>query len=425
MRVLSTLSLALSGYATSVWAVEWRLAAPLPEPRWFHAAGLGSDGYIYAYGGYVRDSRGMRDYGRGKFALARYDPVTNTWNRGPEAETYRFVIRSDKVIDRLNERREMVRTIEFQDDEVQQRLVIELPAGRADPLGKIYWLNARAWVAFDPTSREWTYPLLPRRVQNPRHSPGGADPVDIWENAPRWVRDTPTAATSKDGLIYVSGGMVDEVAGGRVRPRVHESVEVYDAKTSEWRELAPMHHARYLHAAAVDRKGRLFVFGGSPFGIGIERGKDESDASWEARGREMDRQASTSIASVEMYDPKTNTWTERAPLPTPRQSMGADVGADGRIYVVGGAPSYAHPAPMDIVEIYDPETDRWEKGPSLYYPRRGHAVVATEDGRLYAIGGYVGPHRRSPSDAVTGQKIDPALGATVEMLDTRELVKGL
>ena len=45
---------------------------------------------------------------------------------------------------------------------------------------------------------------------------------------------------------------------------------------------------------------------------------------------------------------------------------------------------------MDVVEIYEPETETWETGPSLCHPRRGRAVVSTPDGRIYAIGGTSG-----------------------------------
>jgi hypothetical protein len=78
-----------------------------------------------------------------------------------------------------------------------------------------------------------------------------------------------------------------------------------------------------------------------------------------------------------------------------------------------------HPKPMDVVEIYDPEKDTWEKGPPLVYPRRSHAVVATPDGKLYAIGGFVAPRERGVREQLLGAKVDPALGATVEVLDTR------
>jgi hypothetical protein len=239
------------------------------------------------------------------------------------------------------------------------------------------------------------------------------------DTGPAYFRYSPTVATSRDGIIYITGGTARRYRERTARPQVHASAEAWDAKTNRWREIAPMHHARDQHAAAVDHKGRLFVFGGSSQSIGIRSEEGESTEEFDRRVEEASRLANTSLSSVEMYDPATNTWTERAPLPTPRQAMGADIGADGRIYVVGGAPSYAHPKPLDVVEIYDPDRDTWETGPPLVYPRRGHAVVATPEGKLYAIGGFVASREKGLRDQLLGVKVDLQLGATVETLDTR------
>ena len=36
------------------------------------------------------------------------------------------------------------------------------------------------------------------------------------------------------------------------------------------------------------------------------------------------------------YDPRTNTWSTLASMSTPRGSLAAATGPDGRIYAVGG-----------------------------------------------------------------------------------------
>ena len=41
------------------------------------------------------------------------------------------------------------------------------------------------------------------------------------------------------------------------------------------------------------------------------------------------------VATVEEYDPNTDTWTVKAPMPTARQSLGAAL-ANGKIYAIGG-----------------------------------------------------------------------------------------
>jgi hypothetical protein len=141
------------------------------------------------------------------------------------------------------------------------------------------------------------------------------------------------------------------------------------------------------------------------------------------RKAEEDRQyARHALAGVECYDPAADNWMERAPMPLPRQNMSAALGADGRIYVIGGFESYSGSTPQKDVQIYDPRTDRWVEGPSLNTPRGDHAVVATPDGKIYVIGG---------TDQIETASIGMLFGGepnikggpldSVEMLDTANL----
>jgi hypothetical protein len=84
--------------------------------------------------------------------------------------------------------------------------------------------------------------------------------------------------------------------------------------------------------------------------------------------------------AVDAYDPATNSWSSRAPLPTPRAYHAAALGADGLIYVVGGIGAGAN------VEAYDPGTDTWRTVAPLPTPRYGLAA-ASSGGAVYAIGG--------------------------------------
>ncbi len=416
LKAIGCLAILAMALASSARASDWRLVAPLPHPRWFHMAGVGSDGRIYAYGGYVR-AGGRREYGIGTHAIDVFDAQENVWNRGPAISSVRFKSLGQLRKGWIDENGVRQRAVILEERNSRSNLTHEVPAGKADPLGRPRWPERTLWVQFDTRTGSWGEP----DVALTRPSTDFSD-LSAWSwktTGPAWFRYTPTLATSSEGLVYITGGSARRYRDGNARPELSAAVEVWDARTNEWRELAPMQHARMLHAAAVDRQGRLFVFGGSETDGGIACGQDESTESCDARGREMTRMANRSLASVEMYDPATNVWTERAPLPTPRQAMGADLGADGRIYVVGGAPSYMHPRPMAVVEIYDPETDTWQTGPSLTYKRRSHAVVATPEGQLYAIGGFVGPRKRTLRQRLAGDHIEADLGATVEVLDTR------
>jgi N-acetylneuraminic acid mutarotase len=58
----------------------------------------------------------------------------------------------------------------------------------------------------------------------------------------------------------------------------------------------------------------------------------------------------------EVYDPRLDSWTTVAPMPTPRHGIGA-VAIDGRIYVPGGATREGLGA-VAAVEAYDTPSDR-------------------------------------------------------------------
>jgi hypothetical protein len=86
------------------------------------------------------------------------------------------------------------------------------------------------------------------------------------------------------------------------------------------------------------------------------------------------------LATVEKYDPTTNTWSSKAPMPNARQSLAVGV-VGGVVYAVGGSPGGGQ------VEAYDPMTDAWTSKPALPTPRYGLGAGAL-NGVLYAIGGF-------------------------------------
>ena len=68
-----------------------------------------------------------------------------------------------------------------------------------------------------------------------------------------------------------------------------------------------------------------------------------------------------------VYDPKTDAWTFRAPLPTPRSGPSC-VYINGKIVVFGGE---ATGKVFGTNEAYDPKTDTWEQLTPMAIPRHG------------------------------------------------------
>ena len=94
--------------------------------------------------------------------------------------------------------------------------------------------------------------------------------------------------------------------------------------------------------------------------------------------------SSSFVDSVFEFDPDTGQWTPRTPLPMAR-SAGATAVVDGKIYVPAGRPPRGH----DFA-VYDPVADSWTSLPDLP-TQRNHLAAAAIDGKIYVAGGRFGP----------------------------------
>jgi N-acetylneuraminic acid mutarotase len=88
---------------------------------------------------------------------------------------------------------------------------------------------------------------------------------------------------------------------------------------------------------------------------------------------------SLAVASLDVYDPATDTWTTRAAIPKAGRAIGTALG--GKLYVVVGLDAY----------VYNPGTNRWNAiaDPSLEHEGIVRVVIGGTP-RLLAIGGSRG-----------------------------------
>ena len=99
-------------------------------------------------------------------------------------------------------------------------------------------------------------------------------------------------------------------------------------------------------------------------------------------GRGVDN--SFTVGTHEVFDPATGQWSERAPLPQPRDHM-ALVAIDGKLHAIGGR--VTNPASrVGTHDIYDPKTNSWSPGPPLPTARSGLAY-ALYQGMVVVLGG--------------------------------------
>ncbi|MBV7330591.1 kelch-like protein [Chloroflexi bacterium TSY] len=176
----------------------------------------------------------------------------------------------------------------------------------------------------------------------------------VWERrAPLLEANSELSVTELDGFIYVMGGYPSS------RQTV-DTVQIYDTALDSWRLGPPLPVAsNHNVAAAVD--GLVYIIGGQPT----------------ARG------GGPFLQDVFAYDPSTDSWSERAPMPTWRSGSAGAV-LNGKIYVAGGRPPHGH----DFA-VYDPQNDEWTTLPNMP-TARNHFVVVTIMDEIYAIGGRFG-----------------------------------
>lgn len=178
--------------------------------------------------------------------------------------------------------------------------------------------------------------------------------------APTPMKRTEVAAAMVDGKIYVVGGFEKPGLGNILNFAITPAVEVYDPTTDRWTSKAPLPVGLH-HVGSGVAGGRLYIIGGySKSGLSV----------WNP------------VATVYAYDPATDSWAERAPMPTARGALSV-MEHEGMLYAIGG---YDRKSNNAQVEVYDPARNQWTSVASLPTPR-DHLATATAAGKIYAIGG--------------------------------------
>jgi len=183
------------------------------------------------------------------------------------------------------------------------------------------------------------------------------------------------AVTELNGKIYAFGGFVPPQSGPPAWIPIDNSWE-YDPAADSWRPLAPIPTKRGSPVAAVVG-GKIYVIGGATTAPGAKE-----PIVHPARPH-------VTVGTVEEYDPATNNWRARTPMPTARNHAGVGV-VGSKIYVIGGrigAAFVSVSSPTDVVEEYDPATDQWGAVRARMPTPRSAVAWGVHGGRIYVAGG--------------------------------------
>lgn len=197
------------------------------------------------------------------------------------------------------------------------------------------------------------------------------------------LHDGGTATLLLDGTVLLAGG-------GSA-----ESAELFHPASGSWSDAGRMIGQRVHHAATLLSDGKVLVVGGY------------GSPSFDAPDR---------LASAELYDPGTGTWTAAGSMNEPRAWITALVLRDGRVLVAGGE---VH---ITSAELYDPASRTWT--PTGNSDIRGTLGTYTllGDGRVLAEGSCCGAQDVLATAATASELFNPVSGnwtATSRMDETQ------
>lgn len=182
------------------------------------------------------------------------------------------------------------------------------------------------------------------------------------------ARDYHTATMLGSGKVLVTGGYTVQGASN--------SVEIYDPASGTWSTGAGMLASRALHSATALPDGRAVIAGGLVAFL-------PSDLS-------------------EVYDPVTNSWSSAGNLITKRAGQEAVLLKSGIPMITGGY-TYVRPDYFEIAscELFDPATNTWSVTGEMTSPRYLHALQVLKNGQVLAAGGLNNSVTLSSADIYT------------------------
>jgi hypothetical protein len=244
--------------------------------------------------------------------------------------------------------------------------------------------------------------------------------VDLGGLPGRWQSGTPLPverfeayAAQAGGRIYFIGGITGTF-GDQLSARESDRVDVYDPATQIWTPGAPLPAAaprHHLAATVFDDKiyvlgGFTGILGGVPGEVftpsqgtyvleaaGWRRLADQPIARGSATAQAIGdkiyvagggRAEPDALDALYVYDPATDQWTARAPMPIAREHV-ASCALGPYLLVVGGWFSSVRQV-LPAAQIYDPDKDSWGVLPDMPTARGGLGATMLGD-TCYVVGG--------------------------------------
>ena len=164
-------------------------------------------------------------------------------------------------------------------------------------------------------------------------------------------RVTHTATLLPSGQVLVTGGY-------STFPNSLASAELYDPASNAWSSAGTMAAAREQQTATLIPGGKVLVTGGS------------------------------FLASAELYDPTSNSWSAAGSMTDARVNQTATLLADGTVLVAGGQNAGCSSPNLASAEVYNPASNSWSATGSMADARENQTATLLPSGQVLVAGGW-------------------------------------
>jgi hypothetical protein len=170
-------------------------------------------------------------------------------------------------------------------------------------------------------------------------------------------RHSYTATLLSDGRVLITGG--DDENFNPMR-----SAELYDPGSGTFMSTGSMTTPRDAHSATLLKDGRVLIAGG-------------------------DVTLNHILATAELYDPATGAFAQTGSMVAARDSHTATLLSGGRVLLAGGSGQTSDPNGLIVAsaELYDPNTGTFSATGSMSMPRYQDTATLLADGRVLVAGG--------------------------------------
>jgi N-acetylneuraminic acid mutarotase len=180
------------------------------------------------------------------------------------------------------------------------------------------------------------------------------------------ARASHSATLLPDGTVLVVGGGDSEDS--------NSSSELFNPATGTWTRANRMSAPRRSHSATPLPDGRVLVVGGLHSIV-------EADGFSHIRG----------LATAEVYDPATGAWSATGAMAGPRTMHTATLLPNGKVLVTGGYKGNGGANEgLATAEVYDPATGTWSAAGAMSGTRIGHTATLFRGGHVLITGGSGG-----------------------------------